>query len=154
MGLSGPSTQASHGVLVGTGRAVVGLLRPAAVPAFAGDPARVRGICVPLATADLHASIAEAVAARNVDDLVARLASWITERIGHVSDEARLANALAEVAGSDSAVLSVGDLAAALNVSQRTVQRMAEQYIGVTPQALIRRRKLQEAAEDIRCDPG
>ncbi|MFC3480833.1 helix-turn-helix domain-containing protein [Kocuria carniphila] len=31
---------------------------------------------------------------------------------------------------------------------------MAEHYIGLTPHALIRRRRLQEAAEHIRVDPA
>lgn len=36
----------------------------------------------------------------------------------------------------------------------RTMHRLAEQYIGLTPHALIRRRRLQEAAEHIRADPS
>ena len=154
VGLSGPATRASHRDLVGSGWAVAGLLRPAAVPTFASDPASMRDSYVPVAAPELHSSVAEAVSARNYDDAVARLAAWVTSRVGSVSEEARLANALAEVAGSDSSVVSVGDLAGALKVSQRTVHRLAEQYIGVTPHALIRRRRLQEAAEHIRTEPG
>lgn len=75
----------------------------------------------------------EGLRAGECDDAVARLASWVTARVGAVTDKARLANALAEMAGSDSSVVSVGDLADALNVSTRTVHRLAEQYIGQTP---------------------
>ncbi|MBD2763106.1 helix-turn-helix transcriptional regulator [Kocuria sp. cx-116] len=82
-----------------------------------------------------------------------RLSAWVTARVGSVSDEARLPNSLAEMAGSNSSVVTVGDLAAALNVSTRTVHRLAAQYIGLTPHALIRRRRLQEAAEHIRSEP-
>ena len=154
VGLSGPSTRASHRDLVGSGWAVAALLRPAAVPALTSDPASLRDSYVPLSAPELHPQVAEAMAARHFDDAVARLSAWVAERVGPVSDEARLANSLAEVAGTDSSVVSVGDLAAALKVSMRTVHRLAEQYIGLTPHALIRRRRLQEAAEHIRTDPS
>ena len=154
VGFAGPTTRASHRDLVGSGWAVAALLRPAAVPAFSSDPASVRDSYVPVAAPELHSRVAEAVAAGDFDDAVARLSAWVTARVGAVTGEARLANSLAEVAGSDSSVVSVGDLAAALNVSTRTVHRLAEQYIGLTPHALIRRRRLQEAAEHIRSEPG
>lgn len=154
VGFSGPTTRASHRDLVGSGWAVAALLRPAAVPAFTSDPASVRDSYVPLSAPELHSRVAEAVAAGDFGDAVARLSAWVTARVGAVTGEARLANAMAEVAGANSSVVTVGDLAAALNVSQRTVHRLAEQYIGLTPHALIRRRRLQEAAEHIRSEPG
>lgn len=154
VGISGPTTRASHRDLVGSGWAVATLLRPAAVPAFTSDPASLRDSYVTLSAPELHSQIAEAVAVRNFDDAVARLSAWVTVRVGLVSDEARLANSLAEVAGTDSSVVSVSDLASALKVSMRTVHRLTEQYIGLTPHALIRRRRLQEAAEHIRADPS
>lgn len=154
VGFSGPTTRASHRDLVGSGWAVAALLRPAAVPAFTSDPTSARDSYVPVAAPELHSQVAEAVAAEHFDDAVARLSAWVTARVGAITEEARLANALAETAGSNSSVVTVGDLAAALNVSQRTVHRLAEQYIGLTPHALIRRRRLQEAAEHIRSEPG
>ena len=154
VGFSGPTTRASHRDLVGSGWVVAALLRPAAVPAFTSDPASLRDSYVPLSAPELHSQVVEEVAARHFDDAVARLSAWVTSRVSIVSDEARLANSLAEVAGTDSSVVSVGDLAAALKVSMRTVHRLAEQYIGLTPHALIRRRRLQEAAEHIRADPS
>ncbi|MBD2763108.1 AraC family transcriptional regulator [Kocuria sp. cx-116] len=154
VGFAGPTTRASYRDLVGSGWAVAALLQPAAVPAFTSDPASVRDSYVSLSVPELHLQVAEAVAVGDFDDAVARLAAWVTARVGPVSDEARLANSLAEVAGSNSSVVTVSDLAAALNVSQRTVHRLAAQYIGLTPHALIRRRRLQEAAEHIRSEPG
>lgn len=154
VGLSGPSTRASHRDLVGSGWAVAALLRPAAVPALTNDPTSLRDSYVPLSAPQLQSAVTEAVATRHFDDAVAKLSAWVTSRIGPLSDEARLANSLAEVAGTKSSVVSVGDLASALKVSMRTVHRLAEQYIGLTPHALIRRRRLQEAAERIRADPS
>ncbi|WP_431814068.1 helix-turn-helix transcriptional regulator [Kocuria sp. cx-455] len=153
VGFAGPTTRASHRELIGSGWAVAALMRPAAVPAFTSDPASVRDSYVPVAAPKLHTGVAEAVAAGDFDDAVARLSAWVTARVGPVTGEDRLANSLAEVAGTDSSVVSVGDLAMALNVSQRTVHRLAAQYIGLTPHALIRRRRLQEAAEHIRSEP-
>ena len=50
--------------------------------------------------------------------------------------------------------LSQTRFAALLGVSVRTLQRMAHRYVGLSPAAMIRRRRLQEAAERIRSDPG
>ena len=36
----------------------------------------------------------------------------------------------------------------------RTLQRLARQYVGLPPAAMIRRRRLQEAAERLRHEPG
>ena len=68
--------------------------------------------------------------------------------------EAGRANALADLLGSDSSVLRVEDAAQALNVSVRTVQRLARRYVGLPPLAMIRRRRLQEAAERLRHEPS
>jgi len=63
-----------------------------------------------------------------------------------------LANRLAELA-EDPGVRRVGTIAEQLAVSERTLQRLARTYVGLSPAALIRRRRLQEAAERIRDDP-
>jgi AraC-like DNA-binding protein len=75
-------------------------------------------------------------------------------RVGEPSSEALLANELARIVDSDPAVLQLADIAARLNVSERTVTRLARRFVGVTPAAMIRRRRLQEAAEQLRADPG
>ncbi|MCT1803745.1 helix-turn-helix domain-containing protein [Kocuria carniphila] len=93
-------------------------------------------------------------AAGYFDYAVARLSAWVKTPIGAATDEARVANSLAEVAGSNSSVVTVGDLAAALCVSMRTVHRLADQSTWLTPRALTRGRRLQEAAEHMRVDPG
>ena len=48
---------------------------------------------------------------------------------------------------------SVAEAAARLAVSERTLQRIAHRYVGMTPAAMIRRRRLQEAAERMREHP-
>lgn len=67
--------------------------------------------------------------------------------------EGRLANAMAGLIDGDATVLQVSDAATRLGVSPRTLQRLARRYVGLTPVAMIRRRRLQEAAERLRNDP-
>jgi len=50
-------------------------------------------------------------------------------------------------------VLQVQDAASRLNVSTRTLQRLARRHVGLPPAAMIRRRRLQEAAERLRTNP-
>lgn len=75
-------------------------------------------------------------------------------RVGAVDDPARHANALVDVLMGDDAAGSVEEAAMRLAVSVRTLQRMAHRHVGVSPAAMIRRRRLQEAAERLRLDPG
>ena len=44
------------------------------------------------------------------------------------------------------------DAAARLAISVRTLQRLTARYVGLPPTAMIRRRRLQEAAERVRLD--
>jgi AraC-like DNA-binding protein len=58
-----------------------------------------------------------------------------------------------ELLTSDAEVLRVDDAADRLKVSARTLQRLAHRTVGVSPAAMIRRRRLQEAAQRVRDDP-
>ena len=51
-------------------------------------------------------------------------------------------------AGADAR--SPADLARQLHVSERSLQRLAARFVGMPPQLLLRRRRLQEAAERMR----
>lgn len=85
---------------------------------------------------------------------VAAFEGWLLERVGEPDDEARLANSLADVIDTDPSVIQVGDAAAPLGISVRTAQRLCRRYVGLPPAAMIRRRRLQEAAEAVRRDSG
>ncbi|WP_308291956.1 helix-turn-helix transcriptional regulator [Pseudarthrobacter cellobiosi] len=71
-----------------------------------------------------------------------------------MSDEGILANAMMDMIGTCADVTRIEDVAARLFVSPRTLQRAARKYIGLSPSALIRRRRLQEAADRSRTDPA
>jgi AraC-like DNA-binding protein len=161
VGLAGPTTRASHRDLRGNGWSVGALLRPAAVPAFTDDPTALRDRYLRLEEPDLHRAVAAAMTSgqRAPADGAARrtaavevFAGWLAERVPEVDDDALLANALADTVESDSSVVRLEDVAVRLGVSARTVQRLARRHVGVPPVAMIRRRRLQEAAERVRTE--
>ena len=156
VGLSGPPTRAGHRDLVGTGWAVGALLRPAAVAAFTADPTLLRDryqtLDEPLLQADVASAMADPGEAGRAEAAQV-LAGWVADRVGEPTPEALLANRLAVLA-EDPSVRRVGDLAERLAVSQRTLQRLARDHIGLSPAMLIRRRRLQEAAERLRVEPA
>ena len=84
----------------------------------------------------------------------AAFAGWLAAHVGEPSAEARAANAMAEVIDTDPEVVRPEDVALRLAVSTRTLQRLAHRYVGLPPAAMIRRRRLQEAAERVRTDPS
>jgi AraC-like DNA-binding protein len=156
VGLAGPTTRAGHTDLAGSGWAIGALLRPAAVPSFTADPGSLKDGYDLFEAPDLYAGVAAAMASDSEAGRAAtaeRFAQWLMARAGEPGEEALLANRLVELA-EDPAIRRVGALATGLSVSERTLQRLARTYIGLSPAALIRRRRLQEAAERIREDPA
>jgi AraC-like DNA-binding protein len=158
VGLAGPTTRASYRDLSGRGWAVGALLKPAAVPALTPDPVSLRDRYEPIDAPGLLRRVVGVLGDEVTEETraaaAAEVATWLTAEVGQLSADARLANGLAELAGTDPAVLRVGDLADRLGLSERGVQRLARRYIGLSPAALIRRRRLQEAAERIRNESG
>jgi AraC-like DNA-binding protein len=159
VGFAGPTTRSSYRDLAGTGWAVGALLRPAAVPAFTGDPGALRDSYQVLELPALHARVSAAMngpADRETRHrhAVEAFADWLAGAVPTPGTDALLANAMAELVGNDPAVLKVEDASALLNVSARTLQRLAARYVGLPPSMMIRRRRLQEAAERLRADPG
>lgn len=159
VGLSGPSSRRSFRDLQGRGWAVGALLRPAAVAWFTSRPADLVDSRVDVRDPDLHAAVAAAMGSAEPNGThrqraVAQFADWLASRLPEPGEEARLANAMTELIDTDPTVIRVGQVASRLGVSTRTVQRLAARYVGVPPLALIRRRRLQEAAERLRSDPS
>jgi AraC-like DNA-binding protein len=158
VGLAGPSTKRSHRDLVGTGWAVGALLQPAAVPHLTPDPSALRDRYQPLDLPDLHGAVVAAMTGDGDGDVrraraVEAFAEWLTKALPPPDADALLANALAELADGDPSVLQVQQAADRLGVSTRTLQRLARRHVGLSPAAMIRRRRLQEAAERLRSDP-
>ena len=91
--------------------------------------------------------------AANRELAVAAFAQWLAETIPEPSEEALMANAMADAIANSREIVRSEDAAALLRVSVRTLQRLAEKYVGLSPSVLIRRRRLQEAAERVRTHP-
>lgn len=150
--LWGATTHVAQRELIGRGWAVGALLRPAALAALCAQPGGLIDGHIEVDAPDL----VETVTAAMPDDIpaaTARFGAWLCARVGEPTGEARLANEMARLLMTDSAVLRVEDAAARLSVSPRTLQRLAHRTVGLPPAAMIRRRRLQEAAQRVREDP-
>ncbi|GAB96498.1 AraC-like DNA-binding protein [Kineosphaera limosa] len=155
VGISGPTTTRSHRDLTDRGWGVGALLRPAATPGICPDPARVRDRYELVTEPDLHARVAAPMALDPPEPEQACRAfeAWLLERVPTVTPDDLAANDLVSRIEEDATLRRVEDVAAAMNLSVRTVQRLTQRYVGLTPLTMIRRRRLQEAAVVAREDP-
>lgn len=153
--LSGATTRATHRDLRGTGWAVGALLRPAAAAALTTDPASLVDGAIVLDEPELAEAVAAAMATGqgHRERAVAAFSRWLRARAGHIDEAGRLANALVDAVLAGDAVATPDEAALRLAVSVRTLQRLAHRHVGVPPAAMIRRRRLQDAAERLRADP-
>ncbi|MDQ4503484.1 helix-turn-helix transcriptional regulator [Sinomonas sp. ASV322] len=154
----GPTTTAGTRVLEGAGWAVGALLRPAATPLFTDRPARFANGERDVAAPGLHAAVARAMtsaapAASRFAEATHAVARWIVDRIPEADARGLEANRMADLADSEPGLLRVPDLAGAMGVSERTLERLAADFLGPTPAAIMRRRRIQLAAERLRTDP-
>ena len=155
--LVGAATAATHRDLTGRGWAVGALLRPAAVAALTEKPSGLRDSWTGLSAPDLLEPVAAAMDGDDDDRLpgaVAIMSRWLTERAGEPTDAGLQANAMSELLMTDPGIRTAEQAATRLAVSLRTLQRMTHRYVGLPPLAMIRRRRLQEAAQRLRDDPG
>ncbi|GED98477.1 helix-turn-helix domain-containing protein [Gordonia crocea] len=157
-GLSGPTTRLSYRDLSGSGWAVGALLRPAAVGALTAGPGGLVDGYTSFEAPQLAQTVCTAMTGGPAGQRHARaveaFTDWLANRVGAPSADALLANAMVRLLMTDSTVTRLDDAAAALAASPRTLQRLARRYVGLSPAAIIRRRRLQEAAQQIRDDPA
>jgi AraC-like DNA-binding protein len=158
VGFAGPTTRSSYRDLTGTGWAVGALLRPAAVPHFVADPAALRDTYEKMDFPVLHQLVCRAMTGPGDGQTRRRRAvdafsTWLAAEVPPPDHEALSANTMAAAIDSDPAIRTVKDATALLHISARSMQRLASRYVGLTPSAMIRRRRLQEAAERLRTEP-
>lgn len=157
--LSGATTRVSHRDLRGCGWAVGALLRPAAVAALIDDPASLvddeRELDDGSGAGALRDAVVSAMSSGEGrrERAVEVFSQWLEDRAGPVGDPARQANAFMDVLVGDGAALTPEEAATRLAVSVRTLQRMTHRHVGLSPAAMIRRRRLQEAAQRVRESP-
>lgn len=156
----GPPTRVSERRLSGKGWVVGALLLPAAVPSLVPDPAALRNTVRTLDEPQLHSEVsrfmpgAELPRTKANRSAVEIFSTWIDRRVPAPTpgSEQALANELALIV-ADPEVVRADQIPGRLPLSPRSLQRLAHQFFGLTLHAMIRRRRLQEAAETLRTDP-
>ncbi len=153
--ISGATTRSSTRELRGSGWAVGALLRPAAVPALTDDPPALIDAEHSFDAPELHAAVTTAMrtAPERRERAVAVFSAWLSQRVGPVGAAGRQANAMLDVLLGEGAALMPEEAATRLALSVRTLQRLTHRTVGLSPGAIIRRRRLQEAAQRLREQP-
>lgn len=168
---TGPPTRRSERVLSGSGWAVGALLRAAAAPSFIEDLAALRDSAVPVDAPELLAEVVATMGDASTgsaapraptqmrrERAIAAFAHWLRPRVpalegGEAGGELKLVGELERLL-TDPAVTRADQLPPLLHIAPRTLQRLAERHFGLSPHSMIRRRRLQEAAERLREDPS
>lgn len=153
--LHGPSTVVDVRELAGRSWVVGVLLRPAATPLLTTTaPAGLRAGAEPFPGAPVPAVAAAAGAGTATEAaLTAVLREWLGPFAGRVTDGGRLVNRACALAEDRADIVRVDDLAGALGVAPRTLERLVRGHVGLTPLWLIECRRLQHAATVLRRDP-
>lgn len=159
--LAGPTTRCSAQDLTGRGWAVGALLQPAAVPSLAPDPVAERDGYRHLELPDLHAAVTTVMTDPDREPgglpghrrAVEAFSAWIGDTVPAADADGLLANAMASAIDDDPTLVHPEQVVARLHVSVRTLQRLARRHVGVSPGSMIRRRRLQAAAELVRTRP-
>ncbi|MGP9781380.1 AraC family transcriptional regulator [Arthrobacter sp. MYb224] len=155
--LSGVASGASHRDLSGTGWVLAAMLLPASTPAFGLDPRSLLGaemrIPGPTPHEPICALLAGPVNRETIESAIRLFAAWLEAKIPRASVQGLLANRMLELAAGQREMINVPQLAQAMGISVRSVQRLANDYVGLAPLTIIRRYRLQEAAQRLRESP-
>lgn len=106
------------------------------------------------APAQAPAPAAQSTPAPRQRAAVEAFGEWLLKSVPRPSEDDLLANKMALIIDSDPEMIRVEQVAQAIGVSVRKLQRLAQTHVGVSPAAMIRRRRLQAAAERVREDPN
>ncbi len=136
----GPPTRIGSRTLVGRGRVLGVMFRPAGYRPFLGEPMRT------IVDRQLPYGVELAPDPEAVDR---HLASLVPMEYQPSEDT----TAVVERIAADPALVRVGALADELGVSERQLQRRFSDHVGLSPKRVIRRYRLYEAAERVRSGP-
>ena len=161
--LYGVASGLSRQVLEGRGWAVGLMLRPAAGWLLTGRPVRrltdraadldtLDCLDGPALTAVVRQTMADAPASSHAQAAARASVEDALRALLPVDDEGLLVNRLVDAVETSPDLLRVDDLCARSDMGDRTLQRLLHKRIGLGPKWLIRRRRLQEAAERLRDD--
>lgn len=152
--LSGPTTKSGAKTLAGTGWAVGALLRPAAVPTFSPRPADTRDTTINLRLPDLTSAVNDGFDQLDNTKAISSFTDWLLTHIPETEEDAFRANSCMNLVESNPNITSVEQWAQSAHISTRTLHRMTNTYVGLTPNEIIRRRRLQDATYLLRQHPS
>jgi AraC-like DNA-binding protein len=92
---------------------------------------------------------ARMTAARGVDELVALVEAFLREHRPEPDPQVEYVGRIVAALLHDRTITRVDDVTERFNISPRTLQRLFQRYVGVSPKWVLRRYRLHEAAERI-----
>ncbi|PRB71391.1 DNA-binding protein [Arthrobacter sp. MYb213] len=156
--LAGISTGASHRDLTGNGWVLAALLLPASIRSFGVEPRSVLGSEVSLSAEQLLEPVRQLMdvpfTQERLNSAVDLLAAWLEQKVRITDQHGLTANKMLDLVAQRRDIVNVVQLAVALGLSVRSLQRLSSDYVGLTPLTIIRRYRLQEAAQRLRENPS
>jgi len=89
------------------------------------------------------------LACASVDEMIDCAEQFLRARLPAPDEHIALINSVVEQIAADRAIIRVAEIADRIGVSQRTLQRLFGQYVGVGPKWVIKRYRLLEAADQL-----
>jgi AraC-like DNA-binding protein len=89
------------------------------------------------------------LACASADEMIDCAEQFLRTRLPEPDEHVALINTMVEQIAADRTITRVAELADRIGVSQRTLQRLFGQYVGVGPKWVIQRYRLLEAAEQL-----
>lgn len=151
--ITGPTTRATQIDLRGEGWALGVLLQPAGLAALGVAPGALVDTAENYPNRAVHEYVRRAMDAGEDDAAIDHVSAWF-ESLPPPAHRAFEANRLLRTVAHDTSITTTTALAHAMHASPRTTQRLAEEFIGLPPLAIIRRYRLQEAAQHLREGTG
>lgn len=155
--LSGVPTRRFTRVLEGRGRVVSAKFRPGGFRAFINEPvASLSDRVVPLAAlfGEPAADLAQRVLGeRDQPAAIALLEAFLRERNPQPDAQAELAAGIVARIAAGRQITRVEQVAEACSLNPRRLQRLFNDYVGVSPKWVIQRYRLHEAAERLATEP-
>lgn len=133
------------------------LLLPSSARSFGFEPRSVLGREVTLAAEGLLEPVRQLMDApapqEQLNSAVDLLAGWIEQKVTCTDQHGLIANKMLSLVAERREIVNVIQLADALGLSVRSLQRLCAEYVGLSPLTVIRRYRLQEAAQRLRENP-
>lgn len=152
----GVASQKYHHLLQGKGQVFGIKFKPGAFYPFIESPvAALTDRSLPIEdvfTVDSQALETAILTLEDAQAMIALADDFLGTRLPQPDDSVTLVQHIVERIIADRTITKVDDLAARFAINKRTLQRLFQQYVGVTPKWVIKRYRLHEAAEQLASD--